>query len=51
VKEVGRWVMAREMMLLGGWLNVGLPSWEKVKTHLDRVYPFWGAERPDGGAS
>ena len=43
--------MARETVLLGGWLGIGLPSWGKVETHLDRVNPFWGAEHLDGGAS
>ena len=41
--------MAQETTLLGGWLSVGLPSWGKVRTHLDRVNPFWVAERLDGG--
>ena len=50
-KEVGKRVMAREMVLLGGWLGVGLPSWGKVRTHLDCVNPILGAEHLDGGAS
>jgi len=49
--DIGKRVMAREMTLLGGWLGVGLPSWGKVKTHLDRVNPFWVAKHLDGGAS
>ena len=32
--EVGRRAMARETVLLGGWLDVGLPSWGKVETYL-----------------
>ena len=40
MKEVGRQVMARETVLLGGWLDVGLSSWGKVGIHLDRVNPF-----------
>ena len=51
MKEVSRRVVAQEMTLLVGWLGNGLPSWGKVRTHLDRVDPFWGAERLDGGAS
>jgi hypothetical protein len=43
--------MARETVLLDGWLSIGLPSWGKVGTHLDRVNPFWRAEHLDGGAS
>ena len=43
--------MAQKTMLLGGWLDIGLPSWGKVGTHLDWGNPFWGAERLDGGAS
>jgi hypothetical protein len=39
-KEVGKRVMARETALLGGWLGIGLPSWGKVGTHLDRFNPF-----------
>ena len=39
-KEVGRRAMAREASLLGGWLGSGLPSWGKVKTHLNWVNPF-----------
>jgi hypothetical protein len=41
-KEVGGRVMAQAGELLGGWLGSGLPSWGKVKTHLDWVSPFWG---------
>jgi len=33
-------LLAQEVSLLGGWLGDGLPSWGKVKTHLDRVSPF-----------
>ena len=43
--------MGREMVLLSGWLSVGLRSLGKVRPHLDRVNSFWGAERLDGGAS
>ena len=49
--EVGRRAMARETVLLGGWFDIGLPSWGKVETHLDRVSPFWGTEHLNGGAS
>jgi hypothetical protein len=47
-KEVGRRVKAREMALLGRWLGDGLPSWGKVRTHLDQVIPFRGSSL-DGG--
>jgi hypothetical protein len=40
MKEVSRRVLAWEAMLLGGWLGDGLPSWGKVRTHLNRVSPF-----------
>jgi hypothetical protein len=51
MKEVDRWALAWETTLLGGWLGDGLPSWGKVRTHLDRVNPFCVAERLDEGAS
>jgi hypothetical protein len=40
MKEVSRRALAREVSLLGGWLDDGLPSWGKVKTHLDQVSAF-----------
>jgi hypothetical protein len=43
VKKVSRWVVALETVLLGGWLGDGLPSWGKVKTHLNWVDPFGGS--------
>jgi hypothetical protein len=32
VKEASKQVMVREIALLGGWLDVGLPSWGKVNS-------------------
>jgi hypothetical protein len=51
MKKVDRRAVAREASLLGEWLDDGLPSWGKVRTHLDWVNPFWGAKHLDGGAS
>ena len=50
-KEASRQVLAQEAALLGKWLGGGLPSWGKVRTHLDRINPFWGDKCLDGGAT